>query len=149
MTETKAETCPCGQPATTGVTLVYARHATRQPACEACAKRHQTRVQIEGRKPSEICIELDNILKAEGMGEEGIACSARWNQGEDLPITKWRWVSVFPVTGANEGHYIHIDLHLGYGKEKGKSLNVGILKTFSGWDKAWEVAKRIAFLLEA
>ena len=149
MTETKIETCACGKPASERIKVAYARVAFLKPVCEECATRWALRVPIEGRKPSEICKDLDEILKVEGMQEEGIACSARWNQGEDQPITKWRWVSVFPVTGTNEGHYIHIDLHLGYGQEKGKTLNLGILKTFNGWDRAWEVAKRIAFLLEA
>jgi hypothetical protein len=149
MTET-ATLCECGKAATTKISVAYSRHAYGKPACEKCAVKWCQRVEVEGRKPSEICKDLDKILRAEAMGEEGIYCSARWNSEEDKPISKWRWVSVFPVTGANEGHYIHIELHLGYkDMTTGQTIPLGTLKTFSGWDKAWEVAKRIAFLLEA
>ena len=65
---------------------------------------------------------------------------------EDIP--RWRWLAVYAVEGANEGHYVHVDLILNgenYGPHQVYSLF--LVKTFAGKDVAIEIARRLATVL--
>lgn len=59
-------------------------------------------------------------------------------------------IVVYPVTGGNEGHYIHVAvIHPGHPRQVPR-LEVDTLilaKTFAGWDAAWDFAKRAARIL--
>lgn len=56
----------------------------------------------------------------------------------------YRWLAVYPVEGASEGHYIHVDLIWDeqYGGRHVASLF--LLKTFAGKDAAITLASTIA-----
>lgn len=55
---------------------------------------------------------------------------------------EYNWLSVFPVTGGSEGHYIHIEVINGEKREL-----LFLAKTFRGMDHAWEISKQIGRLL--
>lgn len=59
------------------------------------------------------------------------------------PEKGYRRVACFPVTGSNEGHYIHIVLF--YENCIFRTLFLG--KTFYGWDVACKIANEIGRLL--
>jgi hypothetical protein len=52
-------------------------------------------------------------------------------------------IVVYPVTGSNEGHYIHVAVATRQGEHQ--LLMLG--KTFDGWDACWAFAKRVATIL--
>lgn len=54
----------------------------------------------------------------------------------DIP---YRWISVFPVTGGNEGHYIHVDLIWQANYREGR-VCLFLLKTFGGHEAAVTLA---------
>lgn len=56
-----------------------------------------------------------------------------------------RWVACFPVTGGNEGHYVHVEVVLSDGSRK--LLFLG--KTFKGMAHAAKIAARCAVALGA
>lgn len=55
-------------------------------------------------------------------------------------------IACFAVTGSNEGHYVHVEVHP---SSEGTRELVLIGKTFQGADAAWALARRLADLLEA
>lgn len=81
----------------------------------------------------------------------------------------YRWIACYPVTGGNEGHYIHVDFmvpvqeivaHEGdFGEKKfdvdvsragvWKPVRLALGKTFRGMGHAAEIARRCAVLLGA
>jgi hypothetical protein len=60
----------------------------------------------------------------------------------------YRWVACWPVTGASEGHYVHIHFVVPEG-ESCKLVRLALGKTFRGMDHAAEIAGRCAILLGA
>ena len=57
---------------------------------------------------------------------------------------QWTWIAVYAVTGASEGHYVHITLLSDNGAQ-----HIAMLKTFSGWEKACLIAQTAGRLLGA
>ena len=63
---------------------------------------------------------------------------------ESLWPARWSWLAVYAVTGASEGHYVHITLLSDNGAQ-----HIAMLKTFSGWEKASLIAQAAGRLLGA
>ena len=76
---------------------------------------------------------IDEYFSIAGINE--------FKENEPFP-DNYRWIAVFPVTGSNEGHYVHVELITG----KERNL-IFLAKTFRGKDHAWEIAKKIGSLL--
>src|ERR1019366_3552214 len=57
---------------------------------------------------------------------------------ESLWPARWSWLAVYAVTGASEGHYVHIDLIGCPGDNQVEHM--ALVKTFSGWEKASLIA---------
>ena len=57
---------------------------------------------------------------------------------------------VFPVTGASEGHYIHVEILCQSTKAGALGTHelLFLCKTFSGWDQAWGIAKMVGSILD-
>ena len=61
------------------------------------------------------------------------------------PFPKGR-IACFAVTGANEGHYIHVEvIH----RDTREATLLFLGKTFAGWDHAWKMTETCARLLGA
>jgi len=58
---------------------------------------------------------------------------------------EWSWISVYAVTGANEGDYVHIDVI----RRDGSREMMATYKTFGGRQQAQQIANRTAILLGA
>ena len=54
----------------------------------------------------------------------------------------YRWVSVWPVEGANEGHYIHLDL-ITQGAGRNEYWRLGLIKTWRGLGGACRMVEYI------
>jgi hypothetical protein len=63
-------------------------------------------------------------------------------RGRDWPKGR---IVVFVVGGANEGDYVHVEVHC---DPDGHRELVMLAKTFDGRDAAWAFARRLADLLE-
>jgi hypothetical protein len=63
-----------------------------------------------------------------------------------LEDIRYRWIAVFPVTGGNEGHYVHIDLVWQEDYREGR-ISLFLLKTFGGHDAAVKLAGLLARVL--
>lgn len=59
----------------------------------------------------------------------------QWTSPNALWPLRYRWIAVFPVTGGNEGHYVHIEVLF----DEKRTL-IGTCKTFQGWDHACQLA---------
>lgn len=70
--------------------------------------------------------------------------SCRISQQCDVPFPEYRCIVVYVITGTSEGHYVHVDI---INKEE-KRENIFLGKTFSGFNKAWDVARALALILE-
>ena len=66
---------------------------------------------------------------------------------ESLWPARWSWLAVYAVTGASEGHYVHIDLIGCPGDNQVEHM--ALVKTFSGWEKASLIAQAAGRLLGA
>lgn len=136
-------------------------------------------ITIAGRTPSEIgriltarIEELDRrtdhryCLEYVSASYSGEGADEYWNlpdyqrarlglQPNHRPIRdRFRWVSVYPVTGGSEGHYLHVELIYqrdAAGRELRSNLHVRIclVKIFGGWDAAAELAGIIGRWLDA
>ena len=58
---------------------------------------------------------------------------------------QWHWISVYAVTGASEGDYVHIDV---IGRDGSREM-MACYKTFGGRQQALQIANRTAILLGA
>ena len=89
--------CSCGALATTTYTMAFARHAYPVQACRTCADKVCTMVDTENRKLTDICKDLNDLLKKE-FGEEmdETFSVSRDKRDATWPI-HWRWISVFAV----------------------------------------------------
>jgi hypothetical protein len=76
---------------------------------------------------------LGHTLRDEGMVE----------------VPRYRRIAVFPVKGANEGHYVHVDLYV-WNPDLAQTIVVPLMlvKTFMGMDHARAIANRLADALE-
>jgi len=73
------------------------------------------------------------------------------NARRHQPIGKARWIACYAVTGGSEGHYIHVD-RIYEATEYARTFTLEALflgKTFSGYDKACELAAYIGARLGA
>ncbi len=66
--------------------------------------------------------------------------------------TRWydirkRFVVVFPVEGASEGYYLHVDTYDGYEKTDSIPRHLMTMKTFSESDRAQEIVTLVQWLL--
>ena len=83
--------------------------------------------------------------KSEGLLDEYFSLVCRW----DVDVTsswpeRYRWIACYPVTGDSEGHYVHIDIIY---HDQSRQMFV-LAKTFQGMNHAWQIARRVAELLE-
>jgi hypothetical protein len=66
-----------------------------------------------------------------------------------------RWVACYPVTGASEGHYVHVEFicpaghRVPDGEPNVRVVRLALGKTFRGMGHAAEMARRCAVLLGA
>jgi hypothetical protein len=63
-----------------------------------------------------------------------------------LQDVRYRWISVYPVTGSNEGHYIHVDLITQSDREEWRTP-IFMTKTFAGHAAAVSLAGAVCRLL--
>lgn len=63
-----------------------------------------------------------------------------------LQDVRYRWISVFPVTGGNEGHYVHVDLIWQSDYREGR-VPLFLAKTFQGHAHAVKLAGTLARVL--
>ncbi|MGD9388450.1 MAG: hypothetical protein PVI87_09535 [Gammaproteobacteria bacterium] len=94
------------------------------------------------RSADEVGADLDYELR-ELLAE----CEAfgTWFQVSGQTITRFQRVIVYATTGANEGHYVYVEL-VG---ERDERTVLWSAKTFQGADHAWAIARRAADLLGA
>jgi hypothetical protein len=59
---------------------------------------------------------------------------------------RYRWIAVYPVTGASEGHYVHVDLLWEDGWTQGR-IPLFLAKTFGGMQAAVQIAGMLARVL--
>lgn len=81
------------------------------------------------------------------VGEFPEGCNEYFSVSPMLPAdTLWPEgrITVYPVTGDSEGHYIHVDVN----GSRGEHQMIFLGKTFDGWDAAWSFAKKLAELLD-
>lgn len=106
----------------------------------------------------EVFKRLEAALTAEGLIDEYLEPSLKLEDAAafDQPMPRVRFVQSYAVTGGNEGHYIHVDLLIepiapdgGIPVAERRHVQFALGKTFLGWQRAWEIAKRIAELLGA
>jgi hypothetical protein len=121
---------------------------------EAIPFEHYDRNDVLYRRTlRQIFRDLTDRLDEDGLGREleyfdlnGVVehTQAHISASSVVPMDM-HWISCYVVTGASEGHYIHIDFIMD--DQSRRSVMLG--KTFEGWDHAWTVAKRCAELLGA
>jgi hypothetical protein len=106
------------------------------------------------RTPQEIGRELKSRVRDlrytfQGRDEEFVdEYISTYDDKESPPLPSgvvWRRLIVYPVTGANEGFYIHVD-GIPDSREE-KSRPIALVKTFRYWEDAWAMAEEIAGLL--
>lgn len=85
------------------------------------------------------CYTWDREL--DGRREETIKARGFTTLTDQTKLTdiRYRWISVFPVTGGNEGHYIHVDLIWQREYREGR-VPLFLLKTFGGHAEAIKLA---------
>jgi hypothetical protein len=106
---------------------------------------------------------LGRILRKRGLYDSLDYFSPNSNYSDSIPHdTLWgdlwcfrgkcyRWIACFAVTGASEGHYIHVDLIGTQGPHDAADarLNLFLGKTLDGMERACEIATLLAHLLGA
>ena len=96
--------------------------------------------RVGGRHAGEVFKELEDRLQAEGLYPDEYF-NLQLPEGAEVPA--FRWLACFPVTGGNEGHYIHICAVEFVGCQRvARTLVLG--KTFQGFDFAAQVAAACA-----
>jgi hypothetical protein len=100
------------------------------------------------RSITEICGDLNprvrELIKEANDHFEGFSDTSWMNEGCKTWPEKYRWISVYPVTGNSEGHYIHVDVINGKNRHM-----VMMSKTFGGWEVACQIANAAGKLLGA
>ena len=102
---------------------------------------------------------LRRILDHQGLCEEyfspsfesyGLSGNEPWAEIWNHNNQHYRWLACYPVTGSNEGHYIHVELigFVGFG-EGAARLPLFTGKTFKGMESATRAATLLAHLLGA
>lgn len=94
--------------------------------------------RVHNRTVREVWLELEKRLKGESLLPDeymGVAASANG----DMEFPNYRFIVCYPVTGGNEGHYIHVDAVM-----EGKNTPVFLGKTFRGMEFAVAVAAACA-----
>lgn len=85
--------------------------------------------------------EEDGITVIDGADDyfdiyPGVPPAREWPEGR---------ITVFPVTGGSEGHYVHVEVQSGHGQSELMILGKG----FEGPGAAWALARRLAGILGA
>jgi hypothetical protein len=113
-----------------------------------------TTVETEGRLLKDICTDIRAVLQAENLLDDTFGLAPLIGMdSEQYRNRRWpdryQWISVFPVTGGSEGHYLHVEIITPPKEARGQGPRemVFLGKTFMGWDYAWRQAKRVAELL--
>ena len=125
------------------------------------ANEHARSIRVHELPLRELFLELHEILDAvPDHSHEGLSTTYRWDGEQNTPHARasydtrgfgmltdhtklgdirYRWLSVFPVTGGSEGHYIHVDLIWQREYQEGR-VPLFLLKTFGGHAKAIQLA---------
>ena len=104
-------------------------------------------LQLVRTKPvGEVFAEIRRIVgQCPPGGEEYFTVAPEGAYGRpDRPWPANTRIACFAVTGANEGHYVHV----GAVHDTGHYRALLIAKTFSGREAAWGFAQRIAAILQ-
>jgi hypothetical protein len=72
-----------------------------------------------------------------------------WYQARGESVPRYSRIIAYAVTGANEGHYVYVELVLTDERYTDKRFTLWSAKTFQGADHAWAIARRAADLLGA
>jgi len=133
------------------------------------ANEHGFSLRVHELPLRDLFLELHGVLerlgKARGWGDEGLSACYTWDRefpprlarvpergfptltGETkLADVRYRWIYVFPVTGGNEGHYIHVDLIWQREYQEGR-VPLFMIKTFGGHAEAIQIAGELCRLL--
>lgn len=124
------------------------------------ANEHARAIRVHEITLRELYTELRKITDAiPGHNHEGLSACYHWDghtshanvSSQEArgfgPLTdrtkltdiRYRWICVFPVTGGNEGHYIHVDLIWQHEAREGR-VPLFLLKTFGGHAEAIQLA---------
>jgi hypothetical protein len=106
--------------------------------------------RIHGRLAREVVTDLEYEMRKILVEAEYVSVGLSFRPQYHLAFRSERipphiWVACYVVTGANEGHYVHIDLIM----DRNERLTLCTIKTFMGDDHAWTIARQAAELLEA
>jgi hypothetical protein len=109
--------------------------------------------QLRIKTVGDVLTQLNNILYDNDLAPDGYTYSV-WAPGPELDFSWDRalsrnfptgcWIASYVVTGGSEGWYLHIDA-----VGPGRSQHIAMAKVYDGWDRAWEIAKAVAFILLA
>lgn len=139
--------------------------ATLTNRLESLSRDFERREWIESRTLLELGgylrENLQHMTEARGWGDEGLSQMYQYDRSsrEDRPKLSeetrlrdysHRWIAVFPATGANEGHYVHVDLvvdHESRHESRRYLVPLFMVKTFGGDAEAREIAAHLQWLL--
>ena len=105
-------------------------------------------IELAGRTHKDILSDINGRMRDRFPDEETMSY-CWWNdEAHTWPSSGcWRAL-VYVVEGTNEGHYIHLAVLTDPNDSRAHGhceTTVVLLKTFGGFDVAWEIAKQIAF----
>lgn len=101
-------------------------HTIRRKTVKEVYEELRARLEFEGMLPDEY-FAISTLIEYEK--EDGI----------NKPFPDFRLIACYPVTGGNEGHYIHVDAI-----KDGKCELIFVGKTFQGFERACEIANACA-----
>ena len=103
-------------------------------------------IDLDGKTVGQIVQEVNRRLALDGVefGESDF-CDMAKLCGQTQELAPYRWITVYPVRGSNEGWYIHIDALMGEGRGWSRRP-LGQAKTWTR-ESAWEITQAAARVL--
>jgi len=107
--------------------------------------------RIKGRTAGEVMADLSyearELLKEVEYADLSYSFGRRTDGSQDseTEVPKVRRVACYAVTGGNEGHYVHVDIHT----PDNEQVPFILVKTFMGMDHARAISNKLADLLGA
>jgi len=104
-----------------------------------------TRIYADEMTMRDVAEAVEAQLKEAGLWEEldYFSVDLKLQKKKDEAFPEYAWIACFPVTGGNEGHYIHIDIIT----RDNEHIHFLTAKTFMGMEYAGKVATECAKLL--